>query len=142
MLRVVADTNVLVSSFLTKGKPRAFLNVALRRRFKLVISQPIVDEVRDVLRREKFRRYLSRKEAEGFIERLIQIADVVEVKSNFKVIKDDPDDDVILNTALDGKADYIVSGDGHLLALREFRGIEILNVGELLEKLRPSSNQS
>lgn len=138
MLRVVVDTNVLISSLLTVGKSRALLNAALRGKLKLMVSRPILDEFREVLGREKFRNYLKRGEVEEFIERLIQISDLVEVKSNFRVIEEDPDDDVILNTAHDGKADYIVSGDEHLLVLRNFKGIKILNVGQMLEKLTPA----
>ena len=107
MLRVVADTNVLISILLTRGKSRAFLNAALGKKLKLVISRPILDELRGVLRRGKFRKYLKEKDAEEFIELLIQTAEMVEVKSEFKVIKEDPDDDIILNTALDGKAEFL-----------------------------------
>jgi predicted nucleic acid-binding protein len=57
------------------------------------------------------------------------------VKSKFKVIPEDPDDDIIVRTAYDGKADYIVSGDRHLLALKEFKGIKILTIDEMLKLL-------
>jgi predicted nucleic acid-binding protein len=61
----------------------------------------------------------------------------VKVKSRFKKVKADPtDDDIILRTAYDGKADYIVSGDEHLLALKEFKGIKIVTVSEMLEVLK------
>jgi predicted nucleic acid-binding protein len=50
-------------------------------------------------------------------------------------VKADPTDDIILRTAYDGKADYIVSGDEHLLALKEFKGIKIVTVSEMLEVL-------
>ena len=138
MLRVVADTNVLVSSLLTRGRARAFLEEVLRGNLKLVISPQILDETRQVLRREKFRKYLKEKQVEKLIWFLVQVADMVRVRTDLKVIKDDPDDNVILNTALDGKANYIVSGDKHLLVLRNFRGITVLNVGELLKKLAPT----
>jgi predicted nucleic acid-binding protein len=58
------------------------------------------------------------------------------VKSKFKVIKEDPDDDVVLRTAFDGKAEYIVSGDKHLLALGEFKGIKIVNITEILSVVK------
>jgi putative PIN family toxin of toxin-antitoxin system len=59
-------------------------------------------------------------------------ARIVQVKSRFKVVKEDPDDDIIVRTAYDGKADYIVSGDKHLLSMKEFKGIRILTVEEML----------
>jgi predicted nucleic acid-binding protein len=51
------------------------------------------------------------------------------------VIQEDPDDDIFLNTALDGKADYIVSGDPHLLDLSKYKGIKIVTVDDMLKKL-------
>lgn len=59
-------------------------------------------------------------------------ATIVQVKYRFKAVKEDPDDDIIVRTAYDGKADYIVSGDRYLLALKEFKGIKILTVDEML----------
>ena len=56
----------------------------------------------------------------------------MQIKSRFKAVKEDPDDDIIVRTAYDGKADYIVSGDRHLLALKEFKGIKILTIDEML----------
>ncbi|MEM4312010.1 MAG: hypothetical protein QXX95_06450 [Nitrososphaerales archaeon] len=61
---------------------------------------------------------------------------MVRVRSKFKVIKEDPEDDVILRTAKDGRADYIVSGDKHLRSLGEFKGIKVLNVDEILKLLK------
>jgi uncharacterized protein len=57
------------------------------------------------------------------------------VKSKFKVVKEDPDDDAILQAAYDSKADYIISGDKHLLALKQFKNIRILTVDEMLNVL-------
>ena len=57
---------------------------------------------------------------------------MVEVKSKFKIVREDPDDDMIVLSAYDSKARYIVSGDKHLLALKEFKGIRILTVDEML----------
>ncbi len=60
-----------------------------------------------------------------------RIAKNVQVKSRFKAVKEDPGDDIILRAAFDCKADYIISGDRHLLALKEFRGIRIITVDEM-----------
>jgi len=57
------------------------------------------------------------------------------VKSNFKVVKEDPDDDVIINTAYDGHADYIVSGDNHLLRIKKFKNIKMVTVADMLKLL-------
>jgi hypothetical protein len=56
----------------------------------------------------------------------------VNIKSNFKVVVDDPKDDVVLNTAYDGKASYVVSGDHHLQELRRFKGIKIVSPNQMM----------
>jgi predicted nucleic acid-binding protein len=71
-----------------------------------------------------------------FLEALHQTAKFTRIKSKFNVVTADPADDIILRTAVDGKADCIVSGDKHLLALKEFRGIKILTVDEMLSLLK------
>jgi len=63
-------------------------------------------------------------------------ARIVQVKSSLKAVKADPDDDIIIRAAYDGKADFIVSGDNHLLSLKEFKGIRILTVDEMLNLLK------
>jgi predicted nucleic acid-binding protein len=60
---------------------------------------------------------------------------MVQVKSKVKAVKEDPDDDIIVSAACDAHADYIVSGDQHLLSLREFRGIKIVTVNQMLSIL-------
>jgi predicted nucleic acid-binding protein len=61
---------------------------------------------------------------------------VTSVSGNLKVILKDPDDNIVLLTAVNGKADYIISGDKHLLTLRKFEGIEIVTISQMLEILR------
>ena len=60
----------------------------------------------------------------------------MQVKSRFKAVKKDPDDGIIVRAACDGKADYVVSGDRHLLALKEYEGIRILTIDEMLNVLK------
>ena len=62
----------------------------------------------------------------------MQTADVVEVVSKFNLIEEDPKDDMVVETAYDGKADFIVSGDRHLLAVKNFKEIKIVNVKQML----------
>ena len=65
----------------------------------------------------------------------MQTAEVVNVKSKFRAVEEDPKDDIVIATAYDGRVDFIVSGDRHLLALEEFKGIRILTVDEMLNVL-------
>jgi len=69
---------------------------------------------------------------ERFIAILVRRATVVQAGSDLKVVAEDPDDDVVLSTAVNGKADYIVSGDKHLLKIGKFKNIRIVTVGEFI----------
>lgn len=135
MPRVVLDTNVLVSSLIKRGRSRELLARIVENKLSLVLSEEILSEFIDVMSRDKFRRYATRFEVKRFVDFLLQIAEVVKVKSRLKAVKEDPDDDKILECAFDGKANYIVSGDEHLLKMRGHRRIEIVSVAEMLEKL-------
>ena len=132
MPRIVFDTNVLVSAVIFDGQPRKLLNKGIQKQFSIVTSDPILKELASVLRRPKF------KTAEDEIDRIVlaltETCEITKVSSSFEVVKVDPTDDVILNTAYDGEADVIVSGDHHLLELNSFKGIRILRVSEALHE--------
>jgi putative PIN family toxin of toxin-antitoxin system len=70
------------------------------------------------------------------VEIISRIAEIVEVKSKLKVVKEDATDDKVVNAALDAQADWIVTGDQHLLKLKEFRGVQIIAVDKALRMLR------
>jgi uncharacterized protein len=135
-MKVVLDTNVLVSSLIKAGKPR-ILFYQLTEDKQLVLSKAIIVEFLEVIEDPKVVKYTSEQDVTLFLNALGR-AVIVRVKSRFKVVTEDPDDDIIVRTAYDGKADYIVSGDKHLLGLKEFKGIKILTIDEMLNVL---SNQ-
>lgn len=133
MLKVVPDTNVLVSAITHIGKPRELIDFALNGRVTLFVSREILSEFQKVISREKFK--LSRNQQTVFIEFISGLTGVVDVRSRFKAARD-PKDNAVLNCAYDAWADYIVSGDQDLLALGEFKGIRIVNVNEMLTILK------
>jgi len=133
MVRVVVDTNVLVSALIVGGKPRRLL-LKLQEEHTVILSRQIAAELADVLTRDKF--MVKTSQIERFLSVLVRKSKIVSTHSCFKVVSEDPDDDEVLNTAYSGKADYIVTGDKHLLALKEFKRIEIVNVTQMLEILR------
>ena len=135
MFVVVFDLNVLVSSLIVKGKPHDLWLKAKNNEFTLELSREMVSELVNVVSRKKFEKYVVDIDVKLFLADLSEIGKFVRVKSNFKVISEDPDDDIIVRTAYDGKADYIVSGDRHLLKLKEFKGIKILTIDEMLSVL-------
>lgn len=102
--------------------------MGIAKRFSLVISEPILKELTTVMRRPKFK--TTEEEVSRTILALLQTAEVVVVASDFNIVKGDPDDNKILNTAFDGQADIIVTGDSHLLDLRVFKGIKIIRLSE------------
>jgi putative PIN family toxin of toxin-antitoxin system len=133
MARVVVDTNVLVSALIKKGKPLALVERLLDKH-TVVLSSQMLAELADVLSRDKFT--ITSAQIDLFISLLLKKSTVTSVSGNLKVILKDPDDNIVLLTAVNGKADYIVSGDKHLLTLREFEGIEIVTISQMLEILR------
>ena len=134
-MKVVLDTNVLVSALITAGKPRILLNKLLKDK-QLVLSRAIIAEFLEIIEDPKLAKYTSKRDVTVFLNALGGAARMVKVKSTFKAVKEDPDDDIIVRTAYDGKADFIVSGDRHLLALKEFKGIKILTIDEMLSTLK------
>jgi len=135
-VEVVFDVNILVSSLISKGKPRELWLKAVSGEFQLVLSRRIVEEFVEVISRPKFQRYLGERDVLDFLEALSTRAKIVRTRSRLRIIREDPEDNSILAAAYDGRADYIVSGDRHLLGLGEFEGIKILTVERILELLQ------
>jgi putative PIN family toxin of toxin-antitoxin system len=130
MVRVVADTNVFISALMFGGLPGSFLDLAFLRSFLLVTSPALLDELDEKLRL-KFG--LSPYDAELVQARLQGSAVIVRPTIVLDVIKDDPDDNRVLECALTGEADYVVSGDRHLLTLSSYEGIPILTVRQFMD---------
>ncbi len=124
MLKFVFDTNVLVSALIsTKGNPALLLD-KVRKSYTLFISKDIIDELEDVISRDKFG--LTDEEVNTFIEAIISFSEVVNPAIKLNVLKSDPDDNKILECAIACGASYIVSGDKHLLDLREYGEVKII----------------
>ncbi len=136
MLRVVFDTNVLVSTIISRGKPRELWNKVIDGKIRLVISEDLLKEFNEVIPRPQFRRYLKRPKLRKFQRALIQLAEISRVKTRFTEITEDPDDNMVLEAAYSGRADYIVTGDKHLLRLGEFKGIKVVTVDGMLKILK------
>jgi putative PIN family toxin of toxin-antitoxin system len=140
-MRVVFDTNILVSALITTGKPRLLFHKAVDGQILLVLSKNILTEFSEVADDPRIKKYADQDDIVTFLRIMDKVAKIIKVKSRFKTIKADPDDDVVLRTAFDGKADVIVSGDKHLLSLGVFRGIRILTVDETLTLLEEEKAQ-
>lgn len=122
---VVFDINLLVSALIKRGKPKEPWLKAVRKEFELVSSRRILSDFLKVISREKFQGYVKERDIVDFLQAFHNTAKFVRVRSKIKVVKQDLGDDIILAAAYDGNAEYIVSGDRHLLSLKEFKGIRI-----------------
>ncbi len=127
-MRVVLDTNVLISGLVFGGRPEMVLQMASIRVFSLIVSPEILTELEGVLI-EKFR--WSQSRAAASIRGIRQTAELVAPKLRVNDCED-PDDNRILEAAVEGLADVMVSGDKHLLRMKVYRGIEILTIGQFL----------
>ena len=136
MLKIVADTNVLISSLIRKGKPHELILRIDGIEARLISSNVLMNELTSVLAEERIARYVTRSDVERFLRYVGKRTTIVKVRGEFQVVEEDPKDNVVLNTACSGRADYIVSGDRQLIPLREFKGIRIVTVSEMLDILR------
>ena len=128
--RVLFDTNVLISGYLWKGSARRALQRTRTGDFTLLVSKDTVNELIRVLAYGKFG--LTPEEIQPIVRDLMDISEYVEVKTEVQAIEVDPTDDIVLALAIDGSADVIVSGDHHLLDLKEFNDIPIMTIRKFL----------
>lgn len=131
-VRVVLDTNVLVSALGWGGKPEQCLRRGLRGQVELLGSPDTVSELTRVLGYPKFD--FTEREKAAFLSALLERTTIVRPEVDVDEIDADPDDDVFLECAVEGGADALVSGDDHLLELGEYRGIQILTPDEFLRR--------
>lgn len=138
MPKIVIDTNVFVSATITeKGKPAQILKVWREKKLEVIISPEILKEIGQVIFRHKIKKisFWTEKERYQFIEDLARICILtpgsLELKQAVKHIQDHK----FLVAAIEGKADYIVSGDRHLRDLGAYKGIKIVSASEFLQIL-------
>ncbi len=136
--RYVFDANVIISAILFNGSVpgRAFFGALDRG--QLLMSRELAEELRDVLSRKEFDRYLTREERERLLVAIIRQAELVRTSTTIQACRD-PDDDAILELAVDGSASLVVTGDKDLLILDPFRELRIVTPARLLELLTDES---
>lgn len=128
---IVFDTNVLISGYLWRGKPRQAIRLIKSGDFSLLYCTGSLDEFVRVLSAkfglvssEIYRVMLDSK----------SIGKRIAISSKDHPINEDPSDNLFINLAIDGNAKIIVSGDSHLLNLKEYKGIEIITVVEFMRR--------
>jgi len=132
-VRVVADTDVLISALLFGGVSDQVFLAGLRGEIQLITSDPLLKELERILK-NKFK--LDVQLVRGVIEEVRNVAEIVAVSSHINVISHPEEDNRVSECAVDGKADFIVTGDTkHILPLKKFRGIKILSTSEFIGRL-------
>jgi len=129
--KFVIDTNVLVSAVIfAKSNPRRTLD-KVQTLGILLMSESVFDEIEEVLMRSKFDKYTSIEKRQKFLKKLRKIVKFVEIREKILECRD-PDDNKYLELAVNGGAEYIITGDQDLLVLNPFREIKIITIKEFL----------
>jgi len=141
-MRAVVDTNVLVSTVLSSGTPYRIYASWLSGEFEMVISPALVVELEDVLARPHISKRVrwSQSRMEGFFAAFQDRSMWVNPRQEIDRIKADPPDNRVLEAAVHGRADYIVTGDRHLLDLGQLEGTEIVTPAQFLAILVEARN--
>ncbi len=130
-MTVVIDTNVILSGILFGGKPKQALEMALSGSIQLAISESLIIELQGVLQRPKFE--LSAQLVQTIVSEYASIASWIEPSEHFNVVVDDPSDNFFIDCAVAAKADYLITGDRHLLNLGTFKMIKIVSVDTFID---------
>ncbi len=135
-MKVVLDNNVFISGIFWRGAPHQLIKLAEEKRIKIFTSPKILDELFDVLQREKFKHLFQegKTNIKEVSKKILKMVKTCYSEIEVKIIKDDPTDNIFLACALSAKVDFIISGDKHLLTLKSFQNIQILSPKEFLRQ--------
>lgn len=130
----VFDTNVIVSALMfPRSLPRQVFNFAYATG-KILVSSATIRELEEILSRQKFEKYFSAEDRIQFIFKFFADAEIIEIRETISACRD-PKDDKFLEVAVNGRADYLITGDRDLLVLHPFRNIQILTPADFLTKI-------
>lgn len=143
MIRVVLDTNVFISGIIMDyGVNYEILESWENGEFEIVLPQPIIQEIQRVLYYPhiKNRRHLTEKRIELILNALRTYAVITPSQMQISVIKEDPDDNMFIIAAIEGDAEYIISGDRHLLEIGCFGEVKIISPSEFYQIFKAKDN--
>ena len=135
MLKVTLDTNVLISGTFWEGEAYKIMQLIEQKKIECHLSKAILEEYNKVLHSEEILEKISEHhlKIKSVMIKVIEMCSIVEPKTCILVVDEDPDDNKILECAVEARVNYIVSYDEHLLKLKEFEGIRIILPKELLK---------
>ena len=136
-MKIVLDINVYISAAILGRVCEEIIQTCRFSDLKVFISKDIIDEIKNKLS-HKF--LWQDEQISLFLDSITEFCQIVEVEEKVNHIKNDPDDDRILECAISADCDFIISGDNHLLKLKSYEGIKILNPADFLLILRDESS--
>ncbi|MBW1838195.1 MAG: putative toxin-antitoxin system toxin component, PIN family [Deltaproteobacteria bacterium] len=132
MLKMVLDTNVVISALLkTQSTPALIVSLALQGRIIFCLSENIFNEYEGVLAREKFKA-LNSRQVKRLLAELKNKALFVVPEKKLEIIKEDPEDNMFLECALEAEADFLITGNKKHFPFKTFKGISVVSPGEFI----------
>jgi putative PIN family toxin of toxin-antitoxin system len=137
-MRLILDTNVVVSAFFGQGPPYYLLQTASKNLIQIFTSAELLNELERVLHRQKLVSRLTRahRTVDEVVHQFRQISTSIAVSESYPQITRDPKDDMVLACAVAAKAEAIVSGDNDLLVLKHYQNIPVMRPAHVLQKIR------
>lgn len=132
MLKLVLDTNIIVSAFFWEGNEAELIRKIEKNQVELFINKEILDEIEKVIKRPKFKELLdlTNQIPEQILAKIISLSHLVIGPKLKNIIKEDLSDDKFIECAVNAKVNYIVLGDKHLLKLKKYKNIKIIKTSE------------
>ncbi|MBS3097069.1 putative toxin-antitoxin system toxin component, PIN family [Candidatus Woesearchaeota archaeon] len=131
-MKVNVDTNFLISATQWDySVAHKLLKKFILSDAEIFTTQDILDETAEVLERDFG---YNKEEVKNIIEKILLFVKLIEPKQKVEIIKDDPDDNKVIECAVESSSDYIVTYDGHLLKLKDYKGIKIMKPEEILKE--------
>jgi len=136
-MKITVDTNILISATFWNGPSQRIITKVEDKEVTLILSNDIIEEYTEVLKYKDIQKKIIIKGLiqKHTVEKLISISTIIKPTIKINMVNEDPDDNKIIECAVSGKADYLISQDNHLLKLKTAYNIPIITPEKFLEKL-------
>jgi len=133
-MKITVDTNVLISATFWYGDSYRVIEAVEQKKISLILSEDIIEEYRGVLGYEEIKEKIRNTNlaTKQSVQKIVSLARIVIPTRKINVVHDDPDDNRIIECAVAGNVNYLITQDRHLLKLKEFEGIKILTPHDFL----------
>lgn len=143
-LTAVLDTNVWISAMIWGGPPAKIIKAAENGQIRIFVTEEIIEEISQTLQYQRLREVYESANVnrQQLMETVLRAGKLVQVKSSVSVVDEDPSDNKFLECVLASEADYVVSGDRHLVKLKKYGKTRVVTVGEFIKVLRTKKSQA